>query len=322
MFKKLVQKVYHNLFNHRCEKVDYLKYYTYQDFPQMKEEKIAFKTTDDNILRGGIYYNQESIAEYQQIVVFCHGMWSGYLNYMTEIAMLVSRGFLVLAYDVTGTHESDGDGTKGFCLPLQDLQAAHAYIKNRDDSKNKKIAIIGHSWGGYTSLNSANLFDDISKIVAISPPLSLDTIMKTNFSLLYGLVKKEVIKIEEGYFGNLTELNGLDALKKDVDFLIIYSTDDQMVKDKYNYLPIRALGPLKNVQSIVFNDRSHHPHYTKEANQKYQALNERLKKYHHQKKTGDEIKELLKDVDWDQVVEQDQQLWDQIATFLKEKEAC
>ena len=318
MFKKLVKNVYHNLFDHRCEMVSYLKYYTYQDFKGMKEESIAFLNKDGETLRGGLYYNQESLASYNEVVIFCHGMWSGYLNYMNEIAMLVERGFLVFTYNITATHSSEGTRTKGFCKPLEDLKEAYNYIKSRSDLKTKKIFIVGHSWGGFTSLNSANLFSDILKIVAISPPLSLNAIMKTSFGPLYPLVKKEVFAIEKEYFGDLIYVDGIDALKTKSDFLIIYSKDDNMVKDKYNYLPIRKMGNITNLKTIVFNDRGHHPHYTKEANMQYADLNNRLRQYSKEKKSVDEIKMLLNDVNWEKVVEQDQEVWEQIALFLRE----
>ena len=142
MFKRQIEKAYKELFGSRCDDPRYKHYFTYIDFPPMKEEAISFISQDNNTLRGGLYYDKESRDDYDKLVIFCHGMGGGYLAYMSEINMLVKNGFLVLAYDYTGTFSSDGESLKGFTLPLLDLKYCHKFIKENERLKNKELMII------------------------------------------------------------------------------------------------------------------------------------------------------------------------------------
>lgn len=315
MFKKLILKTYKDLFGSRCDDPGYIKYLTYKDFPSMKEEKIEFESMSTTI-RGGLYYNKESLDDYSRIIIFCHGMGGGYLSYMTEINILVNNGFLVLAYDYTGTFSSSGENLIGFSIPLKNLESAYNYIKTTDSLKNKKISIMGHSWGGFTALNSLNLFDDITHVVALSAPLSFKAINKENFKILNPIIYPSILKHEYELFGDIAKVDGLNVINSNSKLLSVYSKDDNTVNDKYNYLPLRKRDHNKNHSMIIMSDRNHNPTYTKSAVEKLNELFSRIKKYKSENKTPTEIKELLKDIEWEKVVEQDMDVWNKIIVFL------
>lgn len=315
MFKKIIEKTYKDLFGSRCDDPGYIKYLTYKDFPSMKEKRIEFESMSTTI-RGGLYYNKESIDDYSKIIIFCHGMGGGYLSYMTEIGILVDNGFLVLAYDYSATFSSSGESLMGFSLPLVNLKSAYNYIKSNDSLKEKTISVMGHSWGGFAALNSLNLFNDITHVVALSAPLSFKTMNKENFKLLNPIIYPSILKHECEIFGDIAKVDGLNVINKDSKLLSVYSTDDNTVIDKYNYLPLRKYDHNKNHSMIIMTDRKHNPTYTKAAVEKLNDLFSRITKYKSENKTPAEIKELLKDIEWEKVVEQDMDVWNKIIDFL------
>ena len=316
MFKRQIEKAYKELFGSRCDDPGYKHYFTYKDFPPMKEEAISFISQDTNTLRGGLYYDKESIDDYDKLVIFCHGMGGGYLAYMSEINMLVKNGFLVLAYDYTGTFSSDGESLKGFTLPLLDLQYCHKFIKENERLRNKELMIIGHSWGGFTALNSLNMFDDITHAVAISAPLSLKSIIRENLKILYPIFKYPILRYEAKMFGKLAYLDGMKVIKSDTKLLSVYSLDDDIVLDKYNYLPLRKKDKNKNHQEIVVKTRKHNPTHANESVPKLYDLSYRINEYIKQGKTKEEINTLLSDVNWKELIIQDEIIWNKIVTFL------
>lgn len=316
MFRKLINKIYDASFNSRCDNPGYKYYFTYKDFDNVKETPIEFKTKDDLTLRGGLYYNLESIDQYDHVVVFLHGIGGGYLAYMTEIIELVKRGFLVLSYDYAATMSSDGDKIGGFSRPLIDIQYCYKYIKESDLLKNKKISLVGHSWGGYTAMNSISMFNDLTHVVAISAPLSYDMIMKQTSPLAYPFAHKAFLKYEEKIFGDVVYLSGLNIIDKPTKMLYIYSTDDDIVYYKYHYEPLikKDYNPLH--EFIKYDNRLHFPTYSDSGITELYKLKRRFSNYLKEKKTTEEIQELLKDVDYRKVVDQDQDLWNKIAIFL------
>ena len=319
MFEKTLNRYYDGLFNKRCDDPGYNKYYTYLDFEGVKEEKFSFLSRKNNVLRGGLYFKGGSVDEYDRLIIFFHGMSCGYLAYMNEINMLVQAGFLVLAYDYTATFSSDGDSLEGFGRPLADFEDALKAIKADPKLKDKRLSLMGHSWGGYTALNALNLCDGIEYAVCVSPPVSYEAIIRSAFPGLLGLIiKKHVLKYEEKIFGDLIYLSGVSAAESKTKVLYIYSLDDPVVKYKYNFAEIEKKDHNPLHKRIVFTDRTHFPLMTDSAVKKLNARHADLNKWISQGKSPQEIKKLSENVPWDDLVEQDKALWDKIIAFLNE----
>ena len=117
-------------------------------------------------------------------------MGVGHRPYMKEIEMLAKHGYLVFSYDKTGCATSEGSGMGGFGQALSDSNDVVNYLKSLKELNNYKLYVVGHSMGGYASLNVINFHQDIVKVVAISPMISVKHMHNQLFSGLKGFLKK------------------------------------------------------------------------------------------------------------------------------------
>ena len=319
MFKKIFQKVYNEKFNGRCDDPGYNKFYTYRDFDGMKETPYTFVNKNGDTIRGGLYYYEGTVEDYDCFVLFFHGMNAGYLAYMNEINMLAKAGFLVLAYDYAATFSSDGKALEGFARPLSDFEDALKAIKADQTLNKKTMFVMGHSWGGYTALNALNMTGGIKAAVCASPPLSYRSIIRQSFPGILGrLIENPALKYEQGIFGDLVYLSGLSTVNNDTPILFIYSKDDPTITYKYNYKPLEKVDKNPNHTRIVFEDKDHFPLMTRSAIKKLRARQAQVKKWVDEGKTAEEVQSLSKDVVWDEIVEQDEEVWKKIVDFLYE----
>ena len=97
------------------------------------------------------YFYYDKYQE-DKIVLFLHGLECGHAAYMGEINELAKRGFKVLTLDYTGCGESEGKYLGSFNKPTSDALELLDYLKI-----DKPIIPIGHSMGGFTTLNLMNL---------------------------------------------------------------------------------------------------------------------------------------------------------------------
>jgi pimeloyl-ACP methyl ester carboxylesterase len=87
---------------------------------------------------------------------------------MKEIERLAHAGYLVFAYDHTGCMESGGEHINGFAQSLADLHSALTVLEKDPSYSAYTFSVVGHSWGGYSTLNIAALHPEITHVVAIS----------------------------------------------------------------------------------------------------------------------------------------------------------
>ena len=146
IFAKSVLKVG---FGKRCEGNPLLHYFTADDFDGLKAEPVDALSQSKEALRG-FFYSDEARTDYRALLIFAHGMGGGHLSYTTEIDFFAKRGYLVLAYDQTGTMASDGKALRGMGQGFRDLLCAMQFAKENEKSKNLPVLLAGHSWGGYS----------------------------------------------------------------------------------------------------------------------------------------------------------------------------
>lgn len=157
-------------FSKRCEGNENLKYLKAKNFDNLNARPISFKSDKNQTLNGFIYSGAKT-DKYKALIIFSHGMGAGHLSYTTEINYFAQKGYLVLAYDNTGTCSSEGKKLYGFAQGVIDLNSAIRFASSRDDIKELPILLMGHSWGGYSVCNAPALASDVDirGIVAFSP---------------------------------------------------------------------------------------------------------------------------------------------------------
>ena len=305
----LVSYVYKKQFVCRYDKEVGFPYYSYSDFKGLKQEAYTF-INSKGIEIHYFYFYYDNYQD-DKVVLFLHGLAPGHAAYFAEIDALARRGFKVLTLDYTGCGDSRGKILGSINTPTRDVNELLDLLKI-----NKPIAVVGHSLGGYTSLNIINLRKDINKAVIIAGFLSAEKIIgpiiKNNF------FAKRILKYEKKVEPEFYDLKNIEYLKNTSDQLFfVQSEDDTMVP--YNYaLKVVEEIDNKNIKTLKFENRKHNPNYSDSA---IACMNEVFGGYYSllkQKKlkTDEDKINYFKDVSLAKLVEQDEALFDQIADFI------
>lgn len=130
---------------------------------QYQRDPVEF-TFDGSALRGYVYGPENT----RGLIVFRHGIFSQHQDYLPLILAMVDKGWRVFAYDAIGCGESDGDNVIGFSQSPLDVAAAVQYARDSGMADNMKIALWGHSWGGYGVAAALGLCPDVDACVTMS----------------------------------------------------------------------------------------------------------------------------------------------------------
>ena len=305
----IISHVYIKKFVCRYDKEVGVPYHSYLDFKGLKQESYTFNNSK-GIEIHYFYYYYDNYQE-DKIVLFCHGLGPGHVSYLAEIEQLAKRGFKVLTLDYTGCGESKGKYLGSLNAPTRDVMDLLTHLK-----LDKPLAIVGHSLGGFTALKVDSLRKRGDRVVVLAPilltkPMILNA-SKSKF-ITYWILKYER-KVEKEYDSiDLTQYlsNTTD------DILFIQSTDDPMVPYETS-LKIAEETNNPHIEAIKYHHRKHNPNFTENAvkymNQVFGAYN-RLAKYK-KIKTDEERVAYFKDVSLEKLTEQDEELFDRIASFI------
>ena len=305
----LVSYLYKKEFVCRYDKEVGVPYYRVSDFKGLNEEVFSFINSKGIELKYFFFYYDN--YQDDKIVLFLHGLACGHAAYFAEIDALARRGYKVLTLDYTGCGDSKGKCLGSLNTPTRDVNELLDFLKI-----DKPIVLMGHSLGGYTSLNIISLRDEIKKAVVISGFLTIksigDALIKNNFFV------KRILAYENKLYPEYKDLNNIDYLNKTTDdIFFIQSDDDGMVPYR---IALEVVEQIDNphIKKLRMSGRKHNPNYTDAA---VQYMNEIFGNYYSlikQKKikTDAEKIEYFKDVSLAKLVEQDEDLFDQIAKFI------
>ena len=319
MFYKAIRNAYRGMIYPRADDNGAVFYFSADDFEGLAQEPFSFSSSDGHFLQG--YFYSYPNAKADRLIVFEHGMGSGHRGYLREIELLAKEGYLVFAYDHTGCMESGGESTGGFVQSLKDLDDALVALKAEKELHDRKISVIGHSWGGFSTLNIAALHPDLHSVVALSGFLSVEQMLNQFFGgiLMRGVGKKLLLE-ESQANPNWISCNAIDALSDTtVKALVIHSADDPVVKcDQHFDVLQKALEGKENITFLKVNGKRHNPNYTADAvaykDAFFAIYKKELKKKH---LTSDAEKaSFVKRFDWKRMTEQDMALWKTIFDFL------
>lgn len=252
----LISHFYKKSFLVRYDKDPAIPYYSVEDFPGMHVEKNTFTNSKGETIHYFFYYYKSQKPNI--VALFCPGMGPGHTAYFAEINELCKAGYKVLTLDYTGCGESSGKTMFSVNAPTRDVNELLNLLQLKEE-----VIIIGHSLGGYTALNIANLRSDITKVVVISGFLSIENemlgVVKSKFAA------KRVKKFEQRNDSEYGYLDNIEYLKTTNDkILYMQSTDDRMVSFAY------ALGIVKelnrpNIECVVVEGKGHNPLYSDDA---------------------------------------------------------
>ena len=315
IFEKQVVNTYKGMMHTRCDDTETVFYYSAADFTGLLSEAYAFKSSMGHTLQGYLYSYENPIEN--RLIVFDHGFGGGHRAYMKEIEKLCAHGYRVFAYDHTGCMASGGEGARGLSQSLCDLDDCLKALKANPEVPTEDISVVGHSWGGYSTMNIAALHPDVKRVVVLSGFVSVPQMISQQFSGALSGYQKYILALEGKANPDYVHYSGIETLEVfSGKALLIYDEGDPMVSKAAHYDPLySALGQKENISFILTKEKAHNPNYTKEAVAYLGQLTKALKKAK-KYKTPAEKQGFRDSFDWRKMTEQDQNLWEQILSFL------
>lgn len=315
MILNKITQIYRNMVYTRADDNGCIFYFSADDFPNLKSEGYSFNSCDGHILKGAFYY-YDGFDE-NRLVIFEHGMGSGHRGYMKEIELLARRGYKVFSYDHTGCMESGGETTGGFVQSLKDLNDALTTLKDDEKYKNLDFSVVGHSWGGFSTMNICALHPEVSHIVAMSGFISVADVLKQFLGPLY----KKVYAEEEKANPEFIKFNAVSSLRNSkVKALIIISDDDKTIKCEKHFGVLESeLKGQGNITFLKVNGKNHNPNYTEDAvKYKDEFFGQYQKALKKNLLTTKQEKEKFKEkYDWHRMTAQDEKVWNVIFEHLE-----
>jgi pimeloyl-ACP methyl ester carboxylesterase len=118
--------------------------------PPTGAEHVSFPTTDGELLAGWYVPSRNGAA-----VVLLHGSGATRASVVDQADVLAAAGYGVLAFDARGHGDSTGRGMRWGWYGDTDVGAAVAYLGQRPDVEEGRIAAVGLSMGGEEALGAA-----------------------------------------------------------------------------------------------------------------------------------------------------------------------
>jgi len=317
IFSKAIEKIYKKNIYVRCDDTGCVFYFSSDDFPGLIKESYKFRSSHGHELQGYFYHYEE--YEPGRIVVFDHGHGGGHRSYMKEIELLAKEGYLVFAYDHTGCMESGGESSNGLTQSLVDLNDCLNTLKADEKYKDCTYSVIGHSWGAFSTLNIAALHPDVKHVIPISGFISVEEMVKQNFSGFLKFWRKDIFALEERTNPNFVRYNAVETLKDtSANVLLIYSDNDPMVNKAMHYdVLYNALKDKQNIEFLLEKGKAHNPNYTLDAVTYKDEFVSQLSKENDHLKTDEQKNEFKAKFDWHRMTVQDEKVWAKIFETLK-----
>ena len=317
IFEKQVVNTFKGMMHTRCDDNGTAFYFSASDFNGLISEPFSFKASAGHMLQGYLYHYEKPIEN--RLVIFDHGFGGGHRAYMKEIELLCRHGYLVLAYDHTGCMESGGVSPNGMSQSLCDLNNCVENVKNDMRFVGFDISVMGHSWGGFSTLNICALHPEISHIVVLSGFVEVELLVNDFFAGLLKGYRKVILGLEKASNPRFVKYNAVESLKQsNAKALLIYSDNDQMVRKSQFDILKEGLAGRPNTTFMLEHNKGHNPNYTEDAVGylgEYLAAKTKLTK---KKKlvTKQQKKEFLAGFDWNRMTAQDERVWNAIFECL------
>ncbi len=320
IFEKQVVDVYRAMAYTRCDDMGTAYYFSAEDFPGLLCKEYPFFASAGHELKGYIY-SYEGARE-DKLIVFDHGFGGGHRSYMKEIELLCKNGYTVFAYDHTGCMESGGESANGMAQSLCDLNDCISTIKADGSLSGKEISVIGHSWGGFSTLNITALHPDIARAVVFSGFVSVQLLINSYFSGILSGYRRAIMELERSANPDFVDFDAVKTLSETkARVLLIYSDNDKRCKKAPHYDTLyKALSDKENISFLMTHNKGHNPNYTEDA---VTYLESYVKELSRKQKRGElatekQRREFVASYDWNRMTAQDGAVWDTVLAMLEE----
>lgn len=319
LFEKQIEKIYRSNVFARQDNPHGIFYFSVEDFPGLQAHSYDFKAKAGHDLKGFFYHYDNPIPG--RLVVFDHGLGNGHRAYMREIDRLAKAGFLVYTYDHTGCMASGGEDTHGFAQSLNDLDQCIKALKGEPALAGRTFSVMGHSWGGFSTMNISALHPEITHVVSMSGFISVDVMQEQSLAGIVKRYRPALLALERRANPDYVDYDARRSLLgSKAKVLLIYSDNDQLVHKNIHFDRLQeALSAKDNIRFLLVQNKGHNPSYTVDAvaykDAFFKAFTKAVKKK--QLTTPEQRKEFMARYDWERMTTQDEAVWEQIIAHLK-----
>ena len=255
------------------------KHMVLEEFPEMITHPVNFKSGKNNLAGFFAVGKDVAVEDYKAVMIVAHGIGCSRASYLNRYDYFARKGYIVFAYDCTGTCESEGDGILGLCQSQLDLDCAIKYVSGIEELKGYKILVYGHSWGGYaaaTELNSKTA----QKLTAVASISGFDDIWGTAKHQMTKYATKMVVLTKPWIYFYYILLYGKRALYKGIDgvsnfhgpVLVMHSKDDPTVPYPCSVAIHQKKNKNPQAKFVIYEDRGHTISRPKEVEQEIKRL--------------------------------------------------
>ncbi len=216
----------------RYERPDYALYpgqYCIERIPDLERSEMWIKS-GKNKLKTYFY----DVKNKKGIIVFAHGIHAGADEYLPIIKYMTENGYAVIAYNSTGTYESEGENTVGMCQTLVDIDNVIAYLNSSKEYSSYPLFTMGHSWGGYAASSVLALKDCVNACALIAPMRNGSTLMLEKGEQYVGKLARIATPIFHEYqkflFGDYIKYDAIAGINnRDIPVLVAHGVDDKII---------------------------------------------------------------------------------------------
>jgi fermentation-respiration switch protein FrsA (DUF1100 family) len=197
-------------------------------------EKVKFQIKDGSVLVGWFF----PVKNPKAAIILVHGYGEprgGKAYHLEHAKYLVKDSFAVLAFDLRGFGESDGNKITFGLKESEDVLASVDYLKGRTDIGNLKIGILGTSMGGASAIIAAAKTDKISALITNGAFKAIEDLLKQQVKYekfpifpTVEFLKLSVKILIHKNLGDFSAANWIGKIKNTPIF-IIHGEDDKMV---------------------------------------------------------------------------------------------
>ena len=191
-------------------------------------------TTSDN-LRLSAYYIPASV-ETDKTIIVCHG-YPADKNDILGATFFLAENFNLFLFDFRNLGNSQGSFCSFGYHERKDLSAAVEWVKKNHPGT---IGAFGFSVGGATVLMTDS--PDIKAIVTDSPFATADNLLKRQFSIFPGILKKPFIWLIQFYIKTFlhiktSDISPVDKIaEKNIPILLIHGRADRVIPVENAYM--------------------------------------------------------------------------------------
>lgn len=229
---------------------------------QNSYSEITFEIGPEGEMVRGMYYAPDDIRQDSPMVIISHGYNSSARLLASKAKSLAQAGIPALVYDFRGgsSHSlSDGESIDlSVSTETSDLNAVIAYVKTIDFVDERKICLLGESFGGLITAHVSANRDDINKIVLCFPAFHAPESSRTGFASKDEIpksIRSMGLKTGRKFWSELYDMDiykEIPSYKGEV--LIFHGTEDPAVDPAYSR---KAVSLYRNAKLVIIDGAGH-----------------------------------------------------------------